>query len=167
MTLAEIDGRIPRYREKGLLVDANLLLLYLIGELEMTLVPRFKRTRGFTVDEFLLVKAIVESFSRVVTTPGVLTEVSNLAGHLEGKWRPPFFTLLAEKVQSLQEEYIPSRHAAHTVTFQKLGLTDSAIILACEGRYLAFTADFPLANFMETNRLDVLNFNHIRSTDWH
>ena len=44
MTLAEVDERIPKYKHKGLLVDTNLLLLYLIGELEPRLISRFKRT---------------------------------------------------------------------------------------------------------------------------
>lgn len=166
MTLAEIDARIPRYKEKGLLVDTNLLLLYLVGEVEPRLVPAFKRTREYTVDEFLLVKAIVESFSVVITTPNILTEVSNLAGHLEGKWQPRFFAILAERVKTLQEEYVPARQAVGAAIFQKLGLTDSAILLACQSGYLAFTADFPLANYLETNRLDVINFNRIRSSDY-
>ena len=165
MTLAQIDERIPKYSHKGLLVDTNLLLLYLVGELSSKLIPRFKRTQAFKFEDFTLLKAIVDSFSVLVTTPGVLTEVSNLAGQLSGQVRTRFFGNFAERVQLLQETHVPSEEVVRTQIFQRLGLTDSAIILACKGRYLALTADFALAHFMEANRLDVINFNDIRHMD--
>ena len=112
-----------------------------------------------------MLKAIADSFSVLVTTPGVLTEVSNLAGQLTGHVRRRFFDQFAEKVQVLHETHVPSSEVTRAKTFQKLGLTDSAIILACKERYLAVTADFLLWRFMEDNRLDVINFNDIRHMD--
>ena len=111
-------------------------------------------------------KAITESFVNVVTVPIVLTEVSNFAGQLTGNYRLRLFAKFAEKVQTLEEMYIPSVEVTQTKTFQKPSLTDSAIILACKDRYLALTADFLLARFMEDNGLDVINFNYIRHMDW-
>lgn len=166
MTLAEIDERIPKFKNKGLLVDANLLLVYLLGELDPREIPKFKRTSGFSASEFLLVKAIVDFFPTVITTPGVLTEVSNLAGQLTGQRRREFYSRFADRIQTLKEDHIPSRETARSELFSKLGLTDAAIILVCKDKYLAFTADLLLARFMETNRLDVINFNDIRFLDW-
>ena len=168
MTLAEVDERIPKYKRKGLLIDTNLLLLYLVGELEPRLIARFKRTQSFKPEDFTLLKAIADSFSVLVTTPSVLTEVSNLAGQLTGHVRLRFFDLFAEKVQVLHEVHVPSREVTRAKTFQKLGLTDSAIILACKERYLAVTADSSILlwRFMEDNHLDVINFNYIRHMDW-
>ena len=163
MTVAQIDERIPKYRHRGLFTDANLLLLYLIGEIDPQLVPRFKRTQRFNTEEFFLLKAITEFFPTVVTIPGVLTEVSNLAGHLDGSKRIRFYANFAEHIQLMKEEHVPSSQAAGTAIFQKLGLTDSAIILTCKDKYLALSADFLLTRFMEDNQLDVINFNHIRS----
>ena len=165
MTLAEIDARIPKYKHRGLLVDANLLLLYLIGELDPRLIARFKRTQAFKVEDFTLLKAITDFFSVVVTMPSVLTEVSNLAGQLTGKTRLRFFETFAGKVQLLQEMHLPSNEVVRAKTFPRLGLTDSAIILACKDRYLALTVDFALARFMEDNHLDVINFNYIQNMD--
>ena len=166
MTVAELDPRFPKYRNRGLLLDANLLLLYLVGELEVGLVPRFKRTRAFTAEDFLLLKGVVEFFSILVTTPGILTEVSNLAGHLEGERRIAFRALFEQKIHVLKEDHIAATDAARTAAFKRLGLTDAAIILACKDKYLALSADFPLTRFMEDNFLDVINFNHLRFQDW-
>lgn len=166
MTLAEIDKRIPQYRNKGLLVDTNLLLLYLIGELDPELIPRFKRTQGYKISDFQHVKTFIDFFPTVVTLPNILTEVSNLAGQLREDLRFLFFARFAGAIQKMREEFVFANDAASHASFQSLGLTDSAIILACKGKYLALTADLLLARFMENNRLDVINFNHIREMDW-
>ena len=47
MILNEIDERIPRYQCRGLLIDTNLLLLYLVGEVDPRIIARFKRTQAF------------------------------------------------------------------------------------------------------------------------
>lgn len=166
MTVAELDPLFPKYRNKGLLLDANLLLLYLVGELDVKLVPSFKRTRAFTVEDFLLLKAVVSFFPILVTIPGVLAEVNSLAGHLDGRRQTAFRTLFERKIRVLKEDYAPSREAAYSPAFRRLGLTDAAIILACRDKYLALSADFPLTQFVESNFLDVVNFNHIRFQDW-
>lgn len=166
MTIAELDPLFPKYRNRGLLLDSNLLLLYLIGELDAGLVPNFKRTRAFTVEDYLRLKAVVNFFPTVVTIPGVLAEVNSLAGHLDSKRQTAFRALFEQKIRVLKEDHVPSREAAGSPAFQRLGLTDAAIILACKGKYLALSVDFPLTQFMESNFLDVINFNHLRFQDW-
>ena len=166
MTPVEADPRFAKYRNKGLLIDANLLLLYLVGELEPAFVPKFKRTRNFRTEDYFLLKPIIDFFSITVTIPGVLTEVSNLAGHLDGPRHAHFFSRSAERIHLLKEEHIPSVEVAKTSLFHRLGLTDAALILACKDRYLALSADFALVSFMENNAMDVINFNHLRFQNW-
>lgn len=167
MKLSELDPRLQKDRRRALLIDTNLLLLYLIGNLNPRFIAAFNRTRQFLFDDFLLLKKIADSFSGIVTNPGILTEVSNLAGSdLKGGRRGQFFAELAEEVQLLTEEHIPSAQACDSGAFTKFGLTDSAIILAGKDRYLTITTDAALAGYMERNRLDVINFNNIRLLNW-
>ena len=167
MTLAEVDSRFAKYRNKGLLIDTNLLLLYLIGEIDPRLIPAFNRTRQFVTEDFTSLKRIVSFFSRLITLPGILTEVSNLAGSdLKGDWRDHFFAKFAGNIPLLTEEHVQSAQACATTAFSKFGLTDSAIILACKDQYLAITTDAALAGYMERNQLDVINFNNIRLLNW-
>ena len=46
--------------------------------------------------------------------------------------------------------------------FPRFGLTDTAILLAAKGKYLVLTDDFPLAQYLQTEAIDVINFNHVR-----
>ena len=167
MTLPEVDPRFGTYKNKGLLIDTNLLLLYLIGELDPRLIPTFNRTRHSAVDDCKFLKKITAFFSKVVTLPGILTEISNLAGNaLKGDRRDAFFAKFATNVGLLAEEHVPSVRACSSPTFTKFGLTDSAIILAGKAQYLTITTDAALAGYMERNQLDVINFNNIRLLNW-
>lgn len=167
MKLAELDPRLQKFRSRGLLIDTNLLLLYLTGHLDPRLIAVFNCTHQFLLEDFLLLKKIAGLFASLVTTPGILTEVSNLAGRdIKGDRRDQFFAKLAEEVQLLTEEHVPSVQACGSGAFTKFGLTDSAIILAGKDRYLTITTDAALAGYMERNRLDVINFNNIRLQNW-
>jgi hypothetical protein len=41
-----------KYKKTGILIDANLFLLYLIGSIDSSLISKFKRTSDFSVDDF-------------------------------------------------------------------------------------------------------------------
>ena len=92
---------IGLYKAKGLLIDTNLLLLYFIGTYDPDRIPRFKRTMSFTVDEFLLLDAIFTNFDKVITTPNILTEISNLSGQLPGDLRPHFYDDFAKRIPQI------------------------------------------------------------------
>lgn len=63
---------------KPVLVDANLLLLVMIGSFDRDLIASFKRTCAYSIRHYDLLVRLLGYFSTVVTTPHILTEVSNL-----------------------------------------------------------------------------------------
>lgn len=60
---------IQVYSLKGLLIDTNLLLLYIIGSFNIELIGRFKRTAQFTTDDFDIVSDFLSLFVKKITTP--------------------------------------------------------------------------------------------------
>ena len=80
---------INRHCASGLLVDTNLLLLYLIGRTNRNRISKFKRTQAYTIEDFDLLHRFMAEFKTLITTPHVLTEVSNL-GDLYGQEREVF-----------------------------------------------------------------------------
>ncbi len=76
MDLAE---QLNAYRRRGLLVDANLLLLYFLGSYDRKQISSNKRLATFSVEDFDLIVRVLKLFSLLVTTPNILTEVSNLS----------------------------------------------------------------------------------------
>jgi rRNA-processing protein FCF1 len=160
---------IQKYRSKGLLVDTNLLLLLFVGSVDPQLVSKFERTksRGFTANDFQLLQKLICFFGgKVITTPNILTEVSNLSRKLHGELRVRYFTQFGKYVRAFQEKYSPSKDCSTEAHFIALGLTDSSIVLVSEKNFLVLTDDFPLAATLGTKKIDVLNFNHLRNMTW-
>jgi hypothetical protein len=108
----------------------------------------------------------VSHFKSVLTTPNILTEVSNLSASFNEQFdfqvSPPFHKLIA----SLTEEYVQSLAASEQASFNKFGLTDSVIVHLANRDCLILTDDFPLYSYLQKKGIDVLNFNHLRSERW-
>jgi hypothetical protein len=160
------DDVFTKYRAKGVLIDTNLLLLYIIGSYNPALIQQFKRTAKYANEDYEFIYRIVDYFSVVVTTPHILTEVSNLAGQLPDIFRTAFFDTFRNKILAISEEQIRSAIACQWTDFQKLGLTDATIFAAAHNKYLVVTDDFKLSGILPKYDIDVLNLNQIRSMSW-
>lgn len=151
-----------KYKKRGIIVDTNLLILYFLGSFNPQLIPRYKRTKSYTLDDFTDLCRFIKRFERLLTTPNILTEVSNLSGALGEQYFKKFKNMVA----TLNEEFIMSRKATENKYFEKYGLTDAVIIELCRKKYLVLTDDFPLSNLLMKLKIDVINFNHIRGYKW-
>ena len=156
-------GLIERHRSGGVLVDANILLLYFVGSYNREHVPRFKRTVQFTVDDYDLLVRLLSRFARVVTTPHILSEVNSLSGQMGEPAKTEYFEEFARGIATLDEQYVASVTVSRLAQFRKLGLTDSGILHLAAGKYLVLTDDLRLCQFLEKAAVDVLNFHQIRS----
>lgn len=154
---------IDSYREKNLIIDSGLLLLLFVGIHDATHIPKFKRTNKYTLADFELLRNLLARFSKVVTTPSILTEVSNLLGQLSDPLRSAVLRLFSAAANKLVEEYIPSKELAEKSFFPRFGLTDTSIVETARGQVLALTDDFELAGYLASVGIDVLNFNHLRT----
>lgn len=154
---------INSYKDKGLLIDTNLLLLLFVGLHNLTTIQRFKRTMQFTADDFNCLAGVIRLFKQVVTTPNVLTEVSNLLGQLPEPIRIPVFRGFSLAIQPFQEHFTPSRELAHQRHFPNFGLTDIGIVQGAKGKFLVLTDDLRLAHYLGRQGIDVVNFNHLRT----
>jgi len=162
MNRGHFQSLLTKYRSKGTLIDANLLLLYFVGCYDPQLIPRFKRTKIFTIDDFPIIERIFDYFDFVVTTPNILTEVSNLSNQLTGKTKQGYFEEFGRRLVVLEEKYSPSSLASEDPYFTSCGLTDSGVIRISAKEYLVITDDFRLSNILHSLGVDVINFNHLR-----
>lgn len=154
------------YRSRGVLIDSNLLLLYFIGKYNPSVIQSFKRTKKFTIEDFDLLSQIICFFTKLITTPNILTEVSNLCNSLPGNIKNNYFTEFAKQIQVLNEHYKPSSNICSLDHFKKYGLTDSGIIELAKGNFLVLSDDFPLTNYLQSKNIDAINFNHLRPLNW-
>jgi len=162
MDTEEFEELIEKHSRAGVIVDANLLLVYFVGRQDPARIRQHKRTLDYTSDDLLLLVRLLARFARIVVTPTVLAEVSNLVAQIGEPLRTELLTSLGEEIQVLCEEYLPSSEAADVDFFPKLGLTDSAIYLVAREGLLVLTNDWRLAGTLEARGVAVVNFNHIR-----
>ena len=55
---------IDQHCGSGLLVDTNLLLLYLIGRTNKYRIPKFKRTQAYTIEDFDVLERFMAEFKK-------------------------------------------------------------------------------------------------------
>ena len=158
-----VRSLVPRYKSCGLLIDTNILLLYFVGLFDRSWVERFKRTRDrYSAQDFDLLMDIVLQFDRIVTTPNVLSEVSNLSNQWAEPGRTKYFERFAQEINRLSEEYVVSADAAQASCFPHLGLTDAGIMHLAHDAYLVLTDDLELFGRLTKAGVDVINFSHLR-----
>ncbi|MBE9103522.1 hypothetical protein IQ229_00715 [Nostoc cf. edaphicum LEGE 07299] len=164
-----IASLIRRYCQKGVLIDTNILLLFLVGSVNQERITKFNRTQQFIPEDYELLLEFIARFQKLVTTPNILTEVNSLANQLGEPERSQCFAIFAQFVNNvdlLDEYYVNSLDAVNTEKFVKFGLTDSGILTLSKGNYLVLTDDFKLANYLQSVEIDVINFNNIRVFNW-
>ncbi len=155
-----------RYRKAGILLDTNILMMYFVGAFRREIIPIFKRTQTFTIEDYYTLLNIISYFEKVVTTPNILTEVSNLLGQLAEHLKLGCFENFASGITGLDEHYLPSIDIAKTEEFKRFGITDAGILSLARDKYLVLTDDFRLSQYLQTKGVDVLNFNNIRVINW-
>ena len=97
-----VPNLIQKHRSAGLLVDTNLLLLYLIGKTNPNRISNLKRTDKYSIKDFELLARFMANFRSLAVTPHILTEVSNL-GNLQGKERAEFRSWFARIIEQATE----------------------------------------------------------------
>lgn len=160
--IPEANRLIGKYRNIGILVDTNILLLHLVGLTNQNRIEMFKRTKKFTIQDFELLRKILCLFPNIFTTQSILTEVSNLTGQLNEPDKSRCRRLLREEIKKFNELYHPSSKVCGEPKFERFGLTDSGIAMVSRNPYLVLTDDLPLYAYLSSQNIDVLNFNHLR-----
>jgi hypothetical protein len=162
----DLSALIDKYRSKGVLLDSNLLVLLFVGLTDIGLVTSFKRTQAFTQQEFSLLKGVVDTFYKVITTPHVLTETSNFLGQLHSGSRLTALTILSKNIQSFKERRPEAKTLVQSGAFFNFGLTDSAILDLPPKTYLVLSIDAALIIALQKKEVDAINFNHLRQLAW-
>jgi hypothetical protein len=164
MTISDYAPVLGGYRSRGLLLDTNLLLLFLVGSTSPNLVPGFKilANQGFQIEDFKTLLKLAKSFQRLVTTPHILTEVSNHADKLKGRHRTILFEKIAIAADNFLEESRPSKELCQLDGFPKFGLADTAIAAIALNQYLVLTIDLALVGHLQAKRAAVINFHSLR-----
>ena len=161
-----LEQLLIAYRTEGILVDTTLLLLYVVGTQDLDRIDRFSRTDTFTTDDFALLDRLLAYFETAVTTPPILTEVSNLLGQLPKQPRRECTMLFQALIPELDEIHRASGEVCNHPYFIQFRLTDAGITDVSAESHLVVTDDLPLYHRLANDRQAVINFNHLRTGNW-
>ena len=125
----------------GAFIDANLLVLMVVGSLDRSSIAKHRRVRQFTAEDYDRLMGIVGRMKRVFVTPNVLTETSNL---LADRSDPRFLRQLGSLIENSDEITVASTTAAGNRMFSRLGLSDAALLEAISTERPLITVDFDL-----------------------
>jgi hypothetical protein len=148
---------------KVMAIDANLLLLLVVGRTSREFVGRHKRLKGYSATDFDLLVAVLAGAGPLVTTPHTLTEVSNLAGF--GVFEPlrtKISETLGSFIADLDERNCPSREVVAVPEFNRLGLSDCAWLRILGADTELLTSDLDLYLAALGRGLSATNFSHLR-----
>jgi len=159
----ETEEFLRKHRGKGAFLDANLLLVYAVGRYDRRLLGTFHHTKQFDEDFEWIERLVLRWFTKIHTTPNILTEVSNLGGKLGSSFFDEFKTIIAPLV----ETHCPSVAATEDNKFREVGLTDSIILaVAAKNPSVVLTADFDLYRILRARQIDAININYMRQVRW-
>jgi hypothetical protein len=158
-----IDLLLERNIPKGILIDSNLALLYLVGSYDLRLIGdgKYNKLSKYVIEDYKILVRLKSIFKRSVTTPHVLTKVSNLTNDLPEHTKIECLKKFHETFVQIDELTVSSLDAALRPEFHFLGLTDSALAMVAN-QYLIVTDDARLVKKLNESNLEALNFNHLR-----
>lgn len=111
-----------KYRKYGILIDTNILLLFVVGSMNPDLIPRVSRTANFSFQDFQIVEKAIDFFDKKITTTHILTEVSDLID------REEIQEGFRSYIEMAVEQIIGNSQVIRNEMFSKFGLTDAAIL---------------------------------------
>lgn len=144
-------------------LDSVLFVLLAVGSHSRNLIGKDKRLSQYVPEDLDTLLFFIQQFKKVVTTPNVITEVSNLTGHLAAT---DFHVAFVKQIGLMDEHYVPSKLICGSDLFSRVGIADTTIAHVSRGKFLVLTDDLRLVGQLEKRNIDVVNFNHIRVLNW-
>lgn len=149
----------------GLFIDANLLVLLVVGSVGRDLITKHRRLRGaYTAEDYDILVDLISPVNRVLVTPNTLTEASNLLAYHAEPERSLLFNMLRALIHESEEIIVASEAASNNGEFGRLGLTDAALLelITTEAPLLTADLDLYLAAIAKGHDT-VVNFTHYRN----
>ena len=149
---------------KGFFIDANLLLLLVVGSVSRDAIARHRRLREFTWDDYGVLINLIDQVEQALVTPNTLTGTSNLLGLHGEPERARFYERLRFIIEQTQEIVVTSASASRDNAFTRLSLTDAALLEVATAEYPIITVDLDLyLAASASNPESAINFTHFRN----
>ena len=149
---------------KKIFLDANLLVLLIVGETDQELIPKHRRLTTFDQDDYERLVRLISRIGQILVTPNTLTEASNLLAQHGEPERSRFFEVLRILIEEHEEIVVTSRAASRNNAFKRLGLTDAALLEVISNSNPLITVDLDLYLAATSKESEsAFNFRHYQT----
>ena len=148
----------------GYFLDTNLLVLLVVGSESRELIPKHGRLEHYSTEDYDILAELLEDADELYVTPNTLTETSNLLGQHGEPERSLLMKRLQYLIHGSREIIVASAEASSNAKFERLGLTDAALleIVTTDIPLLTVDLDLYLAA-IESGEERAVNFNRYRN----
>lgn len=147
-----------------LILDTNLLVLFVVGTTNVSYISKHKRLSAFDDTDYILLNDIVAKFDKLIFNPNVLSETSNILRQIGEPIKAELMTVLKRMIHIIDERGIESRTATERNEYLRLGLTDSVLLELANSGASLLTADLGLYLAALSSGYSVANYNHIKDS---
>ena len=148
----------------GYFIDANLLVLLVVGSTGADFITKHRRLREYSVEDFEILVDELDQVERIFVTPNTLTETSNLLAQHGEPELSRFFETLKFFIHASEEVVVQSVAASSRSEFNRLGLTDAALLEVATEETPLLTVDLGLCLAAQQEGYDrAVNFTHLRN----
>ena len=135
--IADLPAYLSRHRDRGLMLDTNLMLLWIVGQAGVHGLALHKRTDRYGENDYLAVSAAVERVSRVVVLPNILTETDNLLRQGRSDLVRRCLDIWVRRLGEFDEQHRPSLSIVKDAALVRYGLTDALLAAGADDPLLA------------------------------
>jgi len=153
---------------KMIALDANLLVLLVVGLTERKYISIHKRLKEYDLTDFDQLKALISHSAGIAATPNALSEASNLLRQINEPAKTQIAIAFRELIKSTREIYVKSVDAASRTEFLRIGLSDSALLEVgkttevSKKNMVILSVDLDLYIAACAAGYEAINFNHVR-----
>jgi hypothetical protein len=147
---------------KVIALDANLIILLVVGLTNESYVEKHKRLKAFMIADYKLLVETIKTASHIVVTPNALSEASNLLRQISDPAKSEIAAVFKHLVKGTKEIFVTSVSATERDEFVRLGLSDSALLEVAKDSVVILSTDLDLCVAAEMAGYDAVNFNHLR-----
>ncbi|MGB3851250.1 MAG: hypothetical protein WA958_14870 [Tunicatimonas sp.] len=139
------------------LIDANALVLLIVGMVDENLIGKHKRTSIYSKQDYRDLLLAVRDLHSLVILPNVWTEVDNLLNRFSGNHRWSYITLMRSMLEQTTERYVASVMGGKSNHFMSDGLTDALLVELGKEKQCDFliTGDSALSDIARANGIAI------------
>lgn len=174
--LDDIGKFILKYQPEGIIIDTKILILFLVGSYDPTFIENCELLNNsnekYSTSDFELLKKIFHYFKKLVITPQVIAELSNLSitKNIYGDRLMPYLQTVVKffKLKEVEEHYQKSDclWEMELKVISLYGLIDMTMFeLSKQTKMPILTDDLPFY-VHSYEKVPIIKFKHIKNQEY-